>query len=191
MAIRTALIVKLALSGATISSAANAQWPELPPPAYQIASHTAGVPSELLYAVAKTESNAKLRIGYYPWPWTLNVKGKSMYFDTRNEACNAALEGIRQHGERGVDIGLTQQNWGWVGKNWFAHPCDALDPYTNLQAASKQLRRYYDASNDWVTAAGQYHRPAGGAPAKRYRAAIRKRLNQICAQSCTFSISDH
>lgn len=177
--------------GMAISGAVNAQWPEVPPPAYQIAGHAAGTPSELLYAVAKTESNAKLRIGYFPWPWTLNVKGKAMYFASRDEACRAALDAIRQHGERGVDIGLTQQNWGYVGKEWFAHPCDALDPYANLQAASKQLRRYYDTSGDWVTAAGKYHRPAGGAPAKRYRAAVRARLGQICAQSCSFPISNH
>lgn len=171
--------------------AAEQAWPEIPPPAYQVAAHAGGTPSELLYAVAKTESNTKLRIGYFPWPWTLNIKGKPFYFATRQEACSAALEGIREHGERGVDIGLTQQNWGYVGKSWFSHPCDALDPYANLQAASKQLRRYYDSSGDWVTAAGQYHRPAGGQPAKRYRAAVRSRLNQICAQFCTFPISNH
>ncbi|OLU25667.1 Soluble lytic murein transglycosylase [Pseudomonas sp. PA15(2017)] len=168
-----------------------AQWPEVPPPAYQLAGHTAGTPSELLYAVAKTESNAKLRIGYFPWPWTLNVKGKAMYFSTREEACRAALEGIQKHGERGVDIGLTQQNWGYVGKEWFSHPCDALDPYANLSAASKQLRRYFDTTGDWLDAAGKYHRPAGGTPARRYRAQVRSRLGQICAQSCSFPISQH
>lgn len=173
------------------STIAFAQWSEVPPPAYQVAAHPAGVPSELLYAVAKTESNAKLRIGYFPWPWTLNVKGRSMYFNTREEACLAALDGISQHGERGVDIGLTQQNWGYVGKDWFTHPCDALNPYDNLQAAAKQIRRYYDDAGDWLTAAGRYHRPAGGEPAKRYRAAVRKRLQQICSTSCSFPISSH
>lgn len=194
MAARRPLTIVIPLAaalGVVWPTACWAQWPEMPPPAYQLAAHAAGTPSELLYAVAKTESNAKLRIGYFPWPWTLNVNQKSLYFTTRDEACRAALNGIELHGEFSVDIGLTQQNWGHVGKEWFAHPCDALDPYANLAAASKQLRRYYDQSGDWIVAAGKYHRPAGGEPASRYRAAVRRRLEQICAQACTFPISQH
>lgn len=192
-AYRSLAALTLAIAFPTGATASDSKWRELPPPAYQVAAYAAGTPSELLYAVARTESNTKLRIGYYPWPWTLNVKGKAMYFASRDQACRAALEGIRVHGPRGVDIGLAQQNWGYVGKDWFAHPCDALDPYANLRAAARQLRRYYDtsASGDWLTAAGQYHRPAGGEPAKRYRAAVRKQLSQICAQACTFPISKH
>lgn len=174
----------LAISGTTLAI-------ETPPPAYQIAGHTGGSPSELLYAVAKNESNARLRIGYFPWPWTLNIKGKALYFNTRDEACTAALNGIQEHGEKGVDIGITQQNWGWTGKFWFKHPCDALNPYDNLQAASKQIRNYFDDTGDWVTAAGMYHRPAGGEPARKYRRAVRERLQQICGERCSFPISTH
>jgi hypothetical protein len=152
---------------------------ETPPPAYQRAAQSQGVPPAVLYAVAKVESNFKIRIGYYPWPWTLNIKGASRYFATRAEACGAALEGLRQHGKYGVDIGLTQQNWGWVGSQHYAHPCDALSPNDNLNTAAIELRKCFDKEGDWVMAAGCYHRPAGGEPARRYRETFSKKYMQI------------
>lgn len=149
---------------------------ETPPPAYQRAAAGSAIPVDILWAVAKVESNFKIKIGVYPWPWTLNVAGKAMYFRTRDEACNAALVGLEKHGKYGVDIGLTQQNWGYVGKDFYSHPCDALDPNDNLRTASIRLKQCYAEHSDWVMAAGCYHRPAGGEPAQRYRESIRKKL---------------
>jgi hypothetical protein len=158
-----------------------ASWQALaeePPPTYVSVSNQAGIPSELLYAVAKTESNTKLNIGFYPWPWTLNVAGKPMRFNTQEQACEAAVRAINQSGAKSVDIGLGQLNWGYNGRNYFRHPCDSLNPLHNLQVAAILLRTHYNATGDWVEAAGRYHRPAGGAPAEAYRNQIRKRLAQ-------------
>lgn len=151
---------------------------EIPPPAYQRAALARGVPPAVLYAVAKVESNFKSKIGVYPWPWTLNVKGQSRFFATRDEACSAALDGLQTHGKYGVDIGLTQQNWGWVASQHYDHPCDALSPHDNLNTAAIELRKCFDKEGDWVKAAGCYHRPAGGEPARRYRAAFQKKYQQ-------------
>jgi soluble lytic murein transglycosylase-like protein len=153
-----------------------------PPTAYrQVAEHY-GVPPQVLYAVAQTESNTQLRIGYYPWPWTLNVKGKPMRFETRELACQAVLKAIAEQGIYAVDIGLTQQNWGYVGRARFREPCDALHPINNLQSAALLLRQYYKQTGDWVSAAGMYHRPAGGEPARLYRSKIQERLNRMVAE---------
>jgi len=153
---------------------------EIPPPAYQQAAQAAGIPAEVLYAVAKVESNFKIKIGYYPWPWTLNIKGQGAYFATRAEACAAALQGIERYGRYGVDIGLTQQNWGYVGMRYYSHPCDALAPLANLNTAALELRRCYDKQErDWVMAAGCYHRPAGGEPARLYRQQFLKKYQQV------------
>jgi hypothetical protein len=145
---------------------------EIPPPAYQRAALSQGVPPEVLYTIAKVESNFKSKIGVYPWPWTLNIKGKGHFFATRDEACSAALDGLKTHGKYGVDIGLTQQNWGWVASQHYAHPCDALSPNDNLNTAALTLRKCFDKEGDWIKAAGCYHRPAGGEPARRYREAF-------------------
>jgi hypothetical protein len=149
---------------------------EQPPSTYVSVSNQAGIPAELLYAVAKTESNTQLNIGFYPWPWTLNVAGKPMRFNTQEQACEAAVKAISQSGAKSVDIGLGQLNWGYNGRNYFRHPCDSLNPLQNLQVAASLLRTHYNATGDWVEAAGRYHRPAGGAPAEAYRKQIRKRL---------------
>lgn len=152
---------------------------EVPPPAYQRASAAQGVPAEILWAVAKVESNYRLKIGTYPWPWTLNVNGKAGYYRTRGEACAAAKTAIAQVGGKKVDIGLTQQNWGWVGTDFYSDPCDALDPNDNLRTASIRLRQCYEQERDWIMAAGCYHRPAGGEPARRYRESVQRKLQQL------------
>ena len=152
---------------------------ETPPPAYQRAALAGGVPPEVLYAVAKMESNFNSKIGIYPWPWTLNVKGQGFYFATRAEACNAALVALERHGKYGVDIGLTQQNWGWIGAQHYASPCDALSPVDNHNTAAIELRKCFDKEGDWVMAAGCYHRPAGGEPARLYRQQFTKKYRQV------------
>jgi len=152
---------------------------EEPPPAYQRAALLGGVPPAVLYAVAKMESNLKIKIGIYPWPWTLNIKGQGRYFATRDEACDAAVQGLAQHGRYAVDIGLTQQNWGWIGAKYYAQPCDALSPVDNLNIAAIELRRCFDKEGDWVRAAGCYHRPAGGEPARIYRERFSKKYQQV------------
>ena len=152
---------------------------ETPPPAYQRAAQAQSVPPEVLWTIAKIESNFKIKIGYYPWPWTLNIKGEGRYFATRAEACNAALAGLQKYGKYGVDIGLTQQNWGWVGSQHYAHPCDSLSPSDNLNTAAIELRKCYEREKDWVRAAGCYHRPAGGEPARIYREKFSKKYKQV------------
>lgn len=169
---------KLLIAG-LLATASSSVFAELPPPAYQRAAIAGGIPPEVLYAVAKMESNFKIKIGHYPWPWTLNIKGQARYFATRDEACGAAMEGLQQHGKYGVDIGLTQQNWGWVASQHYAHPCDALSPNENLNTAAIVLRECFDKEGDWVRAAGCYHRPAGGEPARRYRELFSKKYMQI------------
>ncbi|WP_440057897.1 Soluble lytic murein transglycosylase [Pseudomonas fragariae (ex Marin et al. 2024)] len=166
---------------AVLSSALSIEqsYAEDPPLAYQRAALLHGVPPAVLYAVAKVESNLKIKIGYYPWPWTLNIKGQGYYFATQTEACQAAMAGLAKHGKYGVDIGLTQQNWGWVGSRHYQSPCEALSPVANLTSAAYELRKCYEKEGDWTRAAGCYHRPAGGEPARLYRDRFTKKYNQI------------
>lgn len=145
------------------------------PRGYVYVANQAGIPPSVLWTIATIESNAKLDIGWYPWPWTLNVAGEGRYFPDRESACNSAINAIQKHGPYSVDIGFTQNNWGWNGVNYFSSPCDALDPVGNLQVAAKILKKCFDERGDWVEAAGCYHRPAGGAPAEKYKTAFAKR----------------
>ncbi|MEB0221350.1 hypothetical protein [Pseudomonas sp. AB12(2023)] len=138
-----------------------------------------GVPPEYLYAIAQTESNTKLTIGYFPWPWTLNIAGVSKRFATYQEACNAAESAISRWGGKSVDIGIGQLNWGYNGHKYFNTPCESLNPRKNLEVTAYLLRGHFGTTGNWLEAAGMYHRPAGGEPARRYKVEVKRRLDQM------------
>lgn len=151
------------------------------PAAFQKTAARHGIPAEVLQAVARTESGRRIKqTGQFrAWPWTLNVAGTGMVFETRAKACTALRQALRR--TRIVDVGIAQLNVRWnpdlfgPGRR-FPEPCDGLDPYANLDAAAARLRRHFEATGNWLTAAGRYHRPAGGAPAQRYAKAVAANL---------------
>lgn len=153
---------------------------DVPPPAYQLATYGTDVPSEVLYAIALQESGTRLRGKLVPWPWTLNVAKVSYRYSSREAACSALLLAIKQVGAKRVDAGLGQLNIGWQRER-FAEPCDVLDPYLNLMLTTRVLQEQKTTSNSWVEAAGRYHRPAGGAPAARYRQGFTRHLQRVAA----------
>ena len=150
----------------------------LPPPAYQLAAHDAGVPSVVLFAVALQESGTRLQGRLIPWPWTLNIAGSAYRYRTRASACRALRAALPIVGATHVDVGLAQINLGYQRER-FADPCDALDPYRNLDAAASILREQHIAGEDWLVAVGRYHRPAGGALAAHYRRQVAVRLARV------------
>ncbi|WP_353980886.1 hypothetical protein [Salinicola endophyticus] len=107
------------------------------------------------------------------------MAGKALHFKERSSACRALRDAL--HETQIVDVGIAQLNVRWQPQLFgpgqrFADPCDGLNPYANLDEAAGLIRRYFDESGDWLIAAGRYHRPAGGAPAARYRAVVRREL---------------
>ena len=151
---------------------------EVPPPAYQLAAQQAGVPSPVLYAVALQESGARLRGRLIPWPWTLNVAGRAERYATRAEACAGIRRALARTPANRIDAGLGQVNLGYHAHR-YAHPCELLDPYRNLAIAAEILREQHTPGEDWLLAIGRYHRPAGGAPAARYRRSVHRHLTRV------------
>lgn len=167
------------ITAASLMGAAHA---ELPPPAYQLATHGTEVPSQVLYALALQESGTSMRGRLVPWPWTLNVATVSYRYSSREAACAALLLAIEEVGAKRVDAGLGQLNIGWQRQR-FAEPCDVLDPYLNLALTTRVLQEQKALSSNWVEAAGRYHRPAGGAPAARYRQGFARHLQRVTASA--------
>lgn len=151
---------------------------ELPPPAYQLAAHGADIPSVVLFAIALQESGVRVRGRLLPWPWTLNIAGTPYRFATRQAACHSLLQALAQHDAKRIDAGLGQTNLGYHGQR-FSSPCEALDPYRNLAVTAALLREHHAVTGDWMLAAGRYHRPAGGAPAARYRTVFSRQLERL------------
>ncbi|MGV6989217.1 lytic transglycosylase [Testudinibacter sp. P80/BLE/0925] len=150
------------------------------PPMYQQIAAEQGVPAEMLFAISLNESKTKLTSkAVKPWPWTLNVKGKSYFYPTRQEACSALENFVRKFSLKNIDVGLAQVNIGWNGKHFFASHCAGFEPMENLRVASIILKNCYRTHKDWVNAAGCYHHPKGGTPAARYKQNIRTHLAKI------------
>lgn len=154
------------------------------PEAYVVAAETHSVPPDILYALALNESQVQLAHAIRPWPWTLNVEGKGYHFADRHSACEALYEALGR--TQIVDVGIAQLNFRWQPQlfgagNRFVDPCDALDPYANLEEAAGLLRQHYEDSGDWLMAAGRYHRPVGGEAAARYRRGITTQLARLDA----------
>ncbi|MGH8347902.1 MAG: transglycosylase, partial [Pseudomonas sp.] len=115
-----------------------------------------------------------------PWPWTLNVAGTAQRFARRDEACAALRRELTRHDPKRIDVGLGQTNLGYHPDR-YPTACSALDPRTNLAVTAVLLREHYAEVGDWVVAAGRYHRPAGGAPAARYRTQFSRHWQRIQA----------
>lgn len=154
---------------------------EIPPPAYQVAAQRAGIPSPVLYAVALQESGTRVGGRLVPWPWTLNVAGTSQRYTTRAEACAGLRQALRRTPATRIDAGLGQINLGYHPQR-YAQPCDLLAPYRNLAIAAEILREQHVEGEDWLLAIGRYHRPAGGAPAARYRHSVGQLLARVLGE---------
>ncbi|WP_285374219.1 transglycosylase SLT domain-containing protein [Pseudomonas sp. lyk4-TYG-107] len=149
-----------------------------PPPAYNLEARKAGVPSNLLFAVALQESGITLRGLRIPWPWTLNIAGQGRYFIKQTDACSALQSALSQWPASRIDVGLTQINLGHQ-RRFYRHPCEVLWPHRNLEIAAIILREQYRTGESWLLAAGRYHRPSGGPLAARYRRRIERHLEQL------------
>nr|WP_067297567.1 transglycosylase SLT domain-containing protein [Marinobacterium profundum] len=155
---------------------------EIPPPAYQLAAQRAGIPSTVLYAVALQESGIRRHNRLVPWPWSLNVAGETRRFANRTAACAGLHQALREVPPTRIDAGLGQINLGYQ-KRHYRHPCDLLDPYHNLAIAAAILREQHTEGEDWLLAVGRYHRPAGGAPAARYKTRVAQHLERVLGRS--------
>jgi hypothetical protein len=150
--------------------------------AVQAAEREAGVPPQLLAAIALVES-ARVDPGtgsVTPWPWTINAEGAGQHFDSQRDAVTAVRD-LLSRGVKVIDVGCMQVNLHHH-PDAFRTLEDAFDPVANARYAARFLRRLQAASGDWVTAAGHYHSgsadraeayrlkvlaawPAGGGPA--------------------------
>lgn len=170
------------------------------PDGYVRVARAHGIPAELLYAVSLTETSMspeamsgvlKQRRRDFrqpdvarPWPWTINVAGKGYRYATRLEAWQALQVFLKHYPAKRIDVGIAQVNLGWNGHR-FPSTWAAFDPYTSLNTAAvilQECRRRHPVS--WLQVAGCYHHPAGGAPAARYTAVVRRHLARFPLQLC-------
>ena len=120
-----------------------------------LAAQATGVPVSVLKAIALNETGRKRGGAFRPWPWTVNMEGKGLWFETEAEA-RAYAEERYAAGARSFDIGCFQINHKWHGEH-FTSIQQMFDPVANGLYAAKFLKSLYAESGDWSAAAGAYH----------------------------------
>lgn len=115
------------------------------------------LPSRLLKAIAIQESG-KWNTDYQkkmPWPWTMNVRGKGYYFESKEEAMKK-FEYYRAKGIKSIDVGCMQVNMKYHGKA-FRNFKQAFDPEYNIKYSAILLRKLYKQYGSWKIAVANYH----------------------------------
>ncbi|EPE4993450.1 transglycosylase [Escherichia marmotae] len=197
MARGSILTVLLMLAGSGMCQAVAQTIPD----GYVQVARAHGIPAEVLYAISLTETamapgdvagimqysrhDGRLPDASRPWPWTINVAGKGYRYASRLEAWQALQVFLKHYPARRIDVGIAQVNLGWNGHR-FPSTWAAFDPYTSLETAAVILQECRQRHPDsWLKAAGCYHHPAGGKPAVRYTAVVRRHLDRLNAKSMT------
>lgn len=142
-----------------LSAIYSAQGVSAIPQYYENLSQEYHVPTEVIFALAMTETNTALNDGSaLPWPYTINLNGKAEFFLTKNEMLDRAHNLLSQ-GVIHFDCGLFQVNWKWNGRYRASSLDEACDPYSNGRIATDIIKEWYNKTGNWVEAAGRYHNP--------------------------------
>jgi hypothetical protein len=150
-----ALVATLALSGPQARAMEADEAAALCERAILNGARRGGVPAEVLYAIALTETGRKSNGRVRPYPWAINREGKGHWFDTREEALEFARQSLAD-GRRSFDVGCVQINFRWHG-HAFPSIEDMFDPEWTATYAAQFLRTLYEERGDWSEAAGAYH----------------------------------
>lgn len=119
------------------------------------ASRKSGVPAKVMLAIALSETGRKMEGALRPWPWTMNVRGKGYWFDSREEAI-AFAKLQRAKNEDSFDSGCFQINYRWHHQH-FSSLEAMFDPQINADYAARFLGELYAEKGSWAAAAGAYH----------------------------------
>ena len=114
------------------------------------------IPTNLLLSMSLTESGRKIKNGeFISWPWTINRKGKGIFFDNKITAINY-VEKYTKKGKKNIDIGCMQVNYMYH-PNAFKSFYEAFDPDKNVEWAAITLKSLYTKFGSWEEAVGYYH----------------------------------
>ena len=111
------------------------------------------LPNKLLTSIALVESGIK-KSEFKSWPWTLNVSGKSMYFDNKSETIEYLKRNINL--KKSIDVGCMQINTKYHLKN-FKDLSHLVEPEENVKYAAIFLLKLYKKHKSWNEAVSRYH----------------------------------
>jgi len=119
------------------------------------AAMATGVPASVLHAISLSETGRKSGSSFRPWPWTVNMEGKGVWFDDLTKAKEYVAKEYNR-GARSFDVGCFQLNFKWHGQA-FSSIDEMFEPNANALYAAKFLADLFAEKGNWPDAAGAYH----------------------------------
>lgn len=135
--------------------------------AAQVAARDTGVPLSVLRAVTRTETGRDSGGALTPWPWTVNMEGQGVWFESLDKAKAYVFRHFKS-GARSFDVGCFQINYRWHSAG-FRSIDEMFDPLANARYAAHFLKDLYTETGNWTKAAGAYHSRTA-VHARRYEA---------------------
>ncbi len=114
-----------------------------------------GVPEQVMLAIARVETGRDQNGKVIPWPWTINLAGKGLWFDSKEQSV-AFAENTKAQGNMNFDVGCFQINMSWH-PGAFSTLEDAFDPTSNADYAAEFLTKLFNKTGSWRAAAAAYH----------------------------------
>ena len=144
--------------------------------AAQKAAQASGVPEDILRTISRLETGRKSEGRFGPWPWTVNMEGKGVWFES-DDAARAYVYKHFKRGARSFDVGCFQINYRWHHQE-FTSLEEMFDPLIGAHYAAKFLKTWHRELGSWEAAAGAYHSRAPR-HANRYKALFRKHYAEV------------
>lgn len=149
------LTVLLLVTGPTKPAGATGDPPAICEEAARLVADETGVPPDVLRAISLTETGRADGGETRPWPWTVNMEGKGIWFETEDDARAYVYEHFKR-GARSFDVGCFQINYKWHHQG-FASLDEMFDPLAGGRYAARFLAELYREKGSWDAAAGAYH----------------------------------
>ncbi len=115
------------------------------------------IPKNFLYLISLVESGRYNNISKtaQPWPWSVNINGRSEYFKSKTELVSALKKYVAS-GKENFDIGCNQINYKFHKHN-FSSIEQMASPYYNVGYSAYYLASNYLKTNNWQEAVAMYH----------------------------------
>ena len=113
------------------------------------------IPENLLLSIALTESGRKVGNNFFPWPWSINVKGKGYFLKNKQQLISFAKNNLEKK-IKNFDLGCMQINYYYHGHK-FKNITNMIEPKTNVTWAGKFLISLKAKHKTWDEAISRYH----------------------------------
>ena len=113
------------------------------------------IPENLLLSIALTESGRKVGKKFFPWPWSINVKGKGYFLKNKIQLISLAKNNLKKK-NKNFDLGCMQINYYYHGHK-FKDIAEIINPKINVTWAGKFLINLKEKHKTWDEAISRYH----------------------------------